>query len=54
MIDDLQRQNALVGQHFDEKMVTQTEAKFKQLKFLAEKTKAMFEYAQVVIDAVDE
>ena len=32
-------------------MIAQAEAESKQLKFLIEKTKAMFEYAQTVIDA---
>ena len=54
MIDDLQRLNALVRQHFDERMAAQVEVESKQLKFLAKKTKAMSEYAQVVIDAIDE
>ena len=54
MIDDLQRLNALVGQFFDERMVAQVEAESKQLKFLVEKTKAMFEYAHAVIDVIDE
>ena len=35
-------------------MVAQVEAKSKQLKFLVEKAKAMSEYAQDVIDVVDE
>ena len=35
-------------------MAAQVEAKSKQLKFLVEKTKAMFEYAQDVIGVVDE
>ena len=54
MIDDLQRLKALVRQLFDERMVAQTDAEFKQLKFLAKKTKVMSKCAQVVIDAVDE
>ena len=54
MIDDLHRLNSLVGQRFDKRMVAQAKAKSKQLKFLAEKTKAMFEYAQAMIDEVDE
>ena len=41
MIENLQRLNALAGQSFDEKMVAQVEAEFKQLKVLAEKTKVM-------------
>ena len=45
MINNLQRFNALVGQRFDEKMVAQEEAESKQRKVLAEKTKAMSEYA---------
>ena len=45
MIDDLQRLNALVRQHFDERMAAQVEAESKQLKFLAKKTKSMSEYA---------
>ena len=52
MIDDLQRLNALVKQHFDEKMAAQVEAESKQLKFLVEKTKSMSKYAQVMIDVV--
>ena len=35
-------------------MVAQVEAESKELKFPTKKTKAMYEYAQVVIDAVDE
>ena len=35
-------------------MVAQAEAESKQLKFMAEKTKAMSEYAQVMIDVIDE
>ena len=54
IIDDLQRHNALVGQRFDERMATYVEVESKQLKFLVEKTKVMSEYAQVVIDAIDE
>ena len=54
MIDDLQGLNALVGQHFDERMTTQAEVESKQLKILIEKTEAMYEYAQVVIYAIDE
>ena len=50
MIENLQRLNALVGQRFDEKMVAQVEVESKQLKVLAEKTKAMLEYAQALID----
>ena len=45
MIDDLQRLNALVRQHFDESMTVRVEAESKQLKVLVEKTKAMSEYA---------
>ena len=45
MINNLQRQNALVGQRFDERMAAKAEVESKQLKFLAEKTKVMFEYA---------
>ena len=41
MIDDQQRLNALAGQRFDERMATQAEVESKQLKVLAEKTKAM-------------
>ena len=54
MIENLQRLNALAGQHFDEKMVGQVEAESKQLKVLAEKIKAMLKYAQSLIDEVDE
>ena len=54
MIDDLQRLNALVGRCFDERMTAQTNAESKQIKFMVEKTKVMCEYAQVVIDAVEE
>ena len=45
MIENLKRLNALVGQRFDEKMAIQVEVESKQLKVLAEKTKAMSEYA---------
>ena len=45
MVDNLQRLNALVEQLFDERMVAQEKVESKQLKFLAEKTKAMSEYA---------
>ena len=44
----------MIGQRFDEKMAAQVEAESKQLKVLAEKTKAMLEYAQALIDEVDE
>ena len=54
MIDDLRRLNTLVGQRFDESMAAQAVVESKQLKVLAEKTKAMSEYAQALIDAVDE
>ena len=39
MIDNIQRLNALVGQHFDERIAAQAEVEYKQLKFLAKKTK---------------
>ena len=35
-------------------MAAQAEVEFKQLKFLVEETKAMFEYAHAVIDTIDE
>ena len=44
----------LVEQCFDEKMAAQAEAKSKQLKVMVEKTKAILEYAQALIDEVDE
>ena len=44
----------MVGQRFDEIMAAQAKVESKQLKFLAEKTKAMLGYAQAVIDAIDE
>ena len=40
-------------QRFDEKMAAHTEAESKQLKVLAKKTKAMAEYAEVLIDEAD-
>ena len=45
MIGDLHRLNTLDGQSFNERIVAQAEAESKQLKVLAKKTKAMFEYA---------
>ena len=54
MIDKRKRQHTLVGLRFDKRMAAQEEVEAKQLKFLAEKTKAMSEYAQAVIDAIDE
>ena len=50
MIDELKRHNTLAGRCFDKRMAAQA----KQLKFLVEKTKVMSEYAQVVIDVIDE
>ena len=47
-------EQALVGQRFDERRAAQAKAKSKQLKFMAEKTKVMSEYALSVIDAIDE
>ena len=44
----------MARQHFDEKMAAQVEAECKQLKVLVEKTKAMLEYAQTLIDEADE
>ena len=46
--------NALTRQRFAEKMVAQAEANSKQLKFMYEKSKAMSEYAQALIDEADE
>ena len=54
LIDNLQRLNVLARQCFDEKMVAQAKAESKQLKALAEKTKATSEYAQALIDEADE
>ena len=54
MIDNLQRLNALARQRFNEKMATQVEADSKQLEVLAEKTKAMSEYTQALIDEAGE
>ena len=54
MINDLQRLNALARQHFDERIAAQAEVETKQLKFIVEKIKAMFECAQAVINAADE
>ena len=48
MIENLQRLNALDGQHFDEKMIAQAEADSKQLKVMSAKTKSMSEYAQAL------
>ena len=53
MIENLQRLNSLAKQRFDEKMVAQVKAESKQLKVLTEKTKAMLEYAQALIDEAD-
>ena len=46
--------NSLARQHFDEKMAARVEAKSKQFKVLIEKTKALSEYAQALIDEADE
>ena len=44
----------MAGQRFDEKIVDQVEVESKQLNVLAEKTKAMLEYAQALTDEDDE
>ena len=54
LIDELKKHNTLVAQHFDERMVAQSKAQVDQIKNLAEKNKAMFEYAQVMITTIDE
>ena len=51
---NLQRLNTLAGQRFHEKMATQSEADSKQLKVMLAKTKAMSEYARVLIQEADE